>query len=379
MINKKTVLTGMLLSAITFAHAADVTGRPTRVMPLGDSLTQAGGYRPTLRTLVYNGNKTLDFVGHNVREQPEDGEQSGDGGWRADQLAGFAPPPSFESPSIGDVSDWIPLYKPDIILLMAGTNDWLQNKPAGTNVINLIDECFSLRPSVRIIVGLIPRDRADRTNMVDDNNQIKAHVNSLKSGGAKIEWVDTYSALTAPGDFQDGVHPNQGGYDKLATVFHNALKGYLNNTSYIKQTGTVIGANINDTSKPYSNAFDGNTSTSASLKKSGWVGLDLGSAKRIHNIRVRHASSYDRKLLIQASNSSTFSSGVTTIKSISKANGGKWEQRTIQNTSTFRYVRVKPNDNNGIGIREFEIFSTSGSGGGSGGSSSSSSSSGGAW
>ncbi|HEX9060246.1 MAG TPA: GDSL-type esterase/lipase family protein, partial [Clostridia bacterium] len=87
-----------------------------KVMLLGDSITtgypSTGGYRPFLWDLFCEKKIKVDFVGSRSGGPPElpDKDNEGHGGWTALQLA-------------EGVKEWVDEYKPDTVLLMAGTND----------------------------------------------------------------------------------------------------------------------------------------------------------------------------------------------------------------------------------------------------------------
>ncbi len=373
-----------ILGGAPASEAADATGRPVRVMPVGDSITEGQGsrnYRNPLLNLAVADGKTIDFVGHNPRNPPVDGESSGEGGWRADQMSGVAPPPTFESPNIGDVRSWIPDHDPDIILIMAGKNDILQGRGTSgttTNVETLIDRCFAANPNVRIIVGNITPQRSDAaytTTHISVNNNIASYVSTLQGQGKKIELVDHYSLFFPldSSDFSDSVHPSQSGYDMMADAWYAALAPYLNNESYVPLTGTVIGSGKTG-SGGFANAFDGDNSTGVKLLLGGWVGLDLGSAKQIGNIRVFHNTSgnnVDRNLRLEASNSSDFSNAVKISNGKDRFEDAIVEERTVTNTTAYRYVRARSVNNSASGdtqVRELTFFTLPGGSSGGGGS-----------
>ena len=55
-----------------------------------------------------------------------------------------------------------------------------------------------------------------------DNAALPAVVKARADQGRKVTLVDAGAALT-PADLADGVHPNAGGYSKLAAVWERAL------------------------------------------------------------------------------------------------------------------------------------------------------------
>ena len=55
------------------------------------------------------------------------------------------------------------------------------------------------------------------------NAAIPGIVQSRANAGKRVHLVDMYSALTTA-DLADGVHPNAGGYSKMAATWYNALR-----------------------------------------------------------------------------------------------------------------------------------------------------------
>ncbi len=110
-----------LTSIVNSAHAT------LKVMPLGDSLTAGGynqdgqwkvggGYRVELDSILKAAGLDFVFVG-SLHDGPPDfvnNAHEGHSGWRIEQLT--AP-----------VGGWLTVANPDLILLMVGTNDVIQN------------------------------------------------------------------------------------------------------------------------------------------------------------------------------------------------------------------------------------------------------------
>ena len=97
-------------------------------MPLGDSITRGGGqvryqyhgYRLALQQQLRTGatGAKFDFVGSMLDKGVPDGNHEGHGGWTIDNLA-------------ANMDRWMVAYRPDIVLLHAGTNNiTLRDSPA---------------------------------------------------------------------------------------------------------------------------------------------------------------------------------------------------------------------------------------------------------
>jgi hypothetical protein len=116
-----------------------------------------------------------------------------------------------------------------------------------------------------------------------------------------------------------------------------------------KLTGTVIGTtgSYQNDGNTISKAVDGNLTTffDGPSANGNWVGLDLGSAKVITSIAYASRSGFSSRMnggVFQASNSSTFSTGVVNLYTIaSNANPSSTALTTqpINATTAYRYVR----------------------------------------
>ena len=93
---------------------------PVRIMPLGDSLTSGyrvpGGYRPQLHDGLTASGWSFDFVGSiSSPTDMADPDHEGHNTYVIDEL-------------ITTTAEMVPLYEPDIVLLLIGTNDVVSQK-----------------------------------------------------------------------------------------------------------------------------------------------------------------------------------------------------------------------------------------------------------
>ncbi|NES94431.1 MAG: GDSL family lipase, partial [Desertifilum sp. SIO1I2] len=193
-----------------------------KIMPLGDSNTRGhnqapAGYRNRLWNLLSLSGFEVDFVGSQVTGTTptlSDLEHEGRGGWRIDQIS-------------DNVTNWLNQQQPDIVLLMIGTNDILQQYQVNTapNRLNtLIDQILDWSSNVQILVGsIIPitRNASEYQQVLDFNSTIPGIVNSKNS---QVQFIDIFSAvsdqdLTAT----DNIHPTEFGYNKIAQAWYDAL------------------------------------------------------------------------------------------------------------------------------------------------------------
>ncbi len=224
---------------------------PLKIMSLGDSITKGylesdtGGYRDDLWNLLTNKGYNFDFVGN---------ESSGHGNFDKDH-AGIS------GERIDQVSDRIDglltNYQPEIVLLMIGTNDILQNnklEDAPNRLSQLIDQITNQSPNTQVFVGSIPPDRnAERQQLVDEYNAaIPDIVESKKTAGKNVTFVDIFSHMNID-DLEDDVHPTPTGNNKIARSWYEAIRD--NYTSYHSHQGSkdtlinidnIIGTSYND-------------------------------------------------------------------------------------------------------------------------------------
>jgi lysophospholipase L1-like esterase len=217
-----------------------------RVMPLGDSITDGypipGGYRAMLYQLLTNAGYNLDFVGtmtdNGVASLP-DPDHEGHPGYRIDQIAaGF--------------TNWVQsVNSPDVILLLIGTNDYGQNYDT-TNATNRLDQLISeiaaLRPKSRIVVAnLLQRTdnpAADAAIQATFNPYVPGIVANHAALGQLVYFLDMRSAL-GPSDLTDGLHPNQTGYNKMATNWFGVVRKIIASNVANGQLVNFDGASIN--------------------------------------------------------------------------------------------------------------------------------------
>lgn len=194
-----------------------------RIQPLGDSITwgyrssDGNGYRQDLLNML-SGNP-VQYVGSQRSGNMADSFNEGHPGAVISEIADYA------KLSLPD--------RPNIILLMAGTNDC--NKPedpagAPARLASLIDKCIAACPDAVIIVAqLTPiAGAASQANVEKFNAAVPGLVATRASQGAHILTVDM-SAFVTVGQLDDGLHPNDAGYANMATAWFGALQKAASN------------------------------------------------------------------------------------------------------------------------------------------------------
>jgi lysophospholipase L1-like esterase len=195
-----------------------------RIMPLGDSITvgvgspDLGGYRVPLWKIFVADEWGAVFVGSQESGPPLLGSKNneGHGGWRIDQID-------------AEVGQWLADSPADVILLMIGTNDCLQNYQFGTvqqRMERLIDHILQARPEAYLVIStVLPiANSAANARAQHINHFLPAVVEARVKMGEPILLLDLASLLDPHKDLVDGIHPNQVGYAKMAEGWLFALE-----------------------------------------------------------------------------------------------------------------------------------------------------------
>jgi lysophospholipase L1-like esterase len=207
--------------------------KTVRIMPLGDSITKgygdgyssawSVGYRADLYRRLTAAGLKVDFVGSQRSGSP-DPNHEGHSGWQIDQLS-------------RNSVRWVKRYKPDVVLLMAGTNDInhhtdLAHAPARLGL--MIDRILAARPGVRVLVATIPARRPGSKLAPETaayNRGVIAQVVARWRTGKAVTLVPMHVLTPVAADYRDGVHPNHCGYLKVSFVWYLYLRRSAVNTT----------------------------------------------------------------------------------------------------------------------------------------------------
>ncbi|MEV7969367.1 ricin-type beta-trefoil lectin domain protein [Sphaerisporangium sp. NPDC088356] len=225
---------GLTMVTPALAQAESNGGVP--VMPLGDSITDGfnvlGGYRINLWQRMASGGYTVDFVGSGFNGPASlgDHDHEGHSGWRIDQID-------------ANIVGWLQSYTPRTILLHIGTNDMGQNYDianAPARLSALIDKIRANAPTVELFVAQVTpaADPAFESRIQGFNAAVPGIV---AQKGPMTHLVDMHTGFTTA-DLADGLHPNAGGYDKMAARWFSALQsvpGSLTQAS-VPPVGTAV-------------------------------------------------------------------------------------------------------------------------------------------
>ncbi len=231
------LLAGILLltlSAVT-SHA-----QPTvyRIMPLGDSITQAdiyhNSYRRPLWRLLNAANFAVDFVGSqtehyvprasNAPNPDFDLDHEGHAGWRADQLE-------------AQVAAWAAQMLPDVVLLHVGTNDLMAQQTADSTrdeLAAIIGKLRAANPSVIVLLAqIIPHNIPPEMGIapVDAlNARIAELAVALHTPQSPVIVVDMATGFDATTMLDpDRIHPSLTGERLMALRWYDALRRVLPN------------------------------------------------------------------------------------------------------------------------------------------------------
>lgn len=211
---------------------------PCRVMPLGDSITEAFQYRVALFRKAKAAGRNMTFVGSKAGGPIlVDGvsfprQHEGHSGIMVDGLSGLVPMSLSQN-------------RPHIVLLMIGTNDAHRSSQAGTapaRVGALVDTIAARSPEALIVVAKIIPTKDDPSAMYyaagndprvrSFNAALEPVLEARREAGKHVITVDMYAAFTANPNYKtaymaDHLHPNGAGFEVMAGVWWDAISPFL--------------------------------------------------------------------------------------------------------------------------------------------------------
>ncbi len=198
-----------------------------KILTIGDSITAGehpvepnpGAYRLQLKNNFIADNLSIDFIGSQFNEGVNlyDAEHEGHPGWTIEQLT--------ELVEGGLLTN----YQPDIVLLMAGTNDILHSDDASTVIAELNqlidilqDELTDIPIFVSSLAPIDPEFRGEqRANIVAEVN---AQLWGLaEQQGSQVTYVNGGGSLELDDLVDDGIHPNAAGYQEIGNAWYDSL------------------------------------------------------------------------------------------------------------------------------------------------------------
>lgn len=211
-----------------------------RIMPLGASITYGygstdkNGYRKDLRDKLEDGGNKVNMVGDNPAGDMKDNEAEG---WK-----------SYTVKMIHDKANKaVPKFKPNLILVNGGTNDCIGDDDlpnAGNRVTDLLNDLYRESPKATVILStlLVNRNADVQKRIVDFNDQLKEVANKFQLYGKRIVLVDMQGTKGPAKDdlIDDGTHPNDAGYRKMADVWFDGIK-QADSRHYLQEAEDVEG------------------------------------------------------------------------------------------------------------------------------------------
>lgn len=197
-------------------------------MPLGASITygqgssDGNGYRGVLRARLiagYHGN-AVNMVGSRRAGTMRDSDVEGWPGFRIAEVHAKA-------------RASVPAWKPNVVLVNAGTNDATQGwsvGSAGQRMEDMIRDLWAMSPRAVVVLSTLlvnTKNAESARNVAAINRQFGEVVKRLGGGkqeGKRIVLVDMQGE-DGPGreDLADDTHPNDEGYRKMANVWMKGL------------------------------------------------------------------------------------------------------------------------------------------------------------
>ena len=199
------------------------TGRVLNIMPMGDSITFGfpvnNGYRKRLLDALAAGGYQVHMVG-GVRSNSNGMDEPYHEGW-----------PSQRVEYLRDVmaERALPVYRPDLILLMIGTNNLAWGGKTQADVDNaltaydgLLARIAQLAPASAIIVApILPIQGTDLPTGF--NAALQAKVTALAAQGRRIFWCAQMSGITVA-QLPDGIHPGAQAYSTMGDSWYAAIQ-----------------------------------------------------------------------------------------------------------------------------------------------------------
>ena len=203
-------------------------GDELRILPLGDSITygegssDGNGYQLALYNLLHRAND-LNYIGRVKSGTMVDNDNEG---YRGFPIVSIADAVTSQYPE-----------QPDIVLLMAGTNDVIQRHNLSTSsaaLDKLTGKVITAYPDAVVLVAEItplldPKREARR---LEFNSAIPGVIKKYADDGRHVGVVDMGRVTPDHINATDGIHPNDEGYGLIAYAWYEAIlaagkKGWL--------------------------------------------------------------------------------------------------------------------------------------------------------
>ncbi len=219
------------------------------IMPIGDSITfglgDDGGYRKYLDYSLKQKGITFDLVGPEGKNQASfnyNGQQviydDNHAGYSGYTIKQQYPIPSWGENGLYEKlknKDAIKNCKPDIVLLIIGTNDMTANRNLNDcekDLHTLIDYIIADMPEDSVIfMGSIPEFTAYGGNAQRVGNYNNTVKKVAESYGENVRFADVHGSMNGMADMSsDNLHPSGTGYRKMGEFWADVIEDYLAET-----------------------------------------------------------------------------------------------------------------------------------------------------
>ncbi len=245
-----------------------------KIMPVGDSITygmgEDGGYRKYLDVNLKAKNIDFDMVGpegpdtgsfnYNGQRVTYDNNHAGYSGFQIKEEPGWAQQQGTSGSLYNKLksNNAVKQYKPDIILLIIGTNDMTANRSmdaCASDLRALVDFMLADMPSGgAIFMGSIPEFTAYGGNaqrVANYNNTVKSVAEEYASSGKNVKFADVHGSMNGTSDLgSDNLHPNGSGYSKMGKFWAETIADYLGSSSSTDPGTTDPGTTDPGTTNP---------------------------------------------------------------------------------------------------------------------------------
>ena len=196
------------------------SGVDLRILPLGDSITwgwgssDGNGYRLALATLITADGKDLEYIGRLKHGTMPNNENEGHSGFEIERI-GLEGKPNYPE-------------RPNVVLLMAGTND-MKSYPDVVNAPKrlgtLIEEIVTACPDAAVLVATLTPLLVPEWNSMalDFNSAIPEVIGDFATAGKQVALVDMGKVNSSHIDTTDSVHPTDGGYALIAAAWYDGI------------------------------------------------------------------------------------------------------------------------------------------------------------
>ena len=232
--------------------------RTIKIMPAGDSITfgqgEDGGYRKYLDYFMkQKGYTGIDLVGpestgwggapsfsYNGQNVTYDGDHAGYSGFTIKQQPNSWSNDSGLYEKLKN-NDAIKKYKPDVVLLIIGTNDMTANRnldDCASDLRTLVDYILADMPEGgKVYMGSIPEFTlygGSPERVGNYNATVKKVADEYANAGKNVEFADVHGALDGMNDIgNDNLHPNGKGYEKMGKFWADLLDDYLSASAVV--------------------------------------------------------------------------------------------------------------------------------------------------